>query len=111
MRAIRIDAVNQKVEVINFEGDYTEIYKQLDVDCFTCVGLGEETLYVDDEGLINGTENFFQMEGLQPLAGNGLILGTDAEGESIGTEMEVPKVRFMNRAEVTLMAQLGAFGI
>ena len=48
-----------------------------------------ETLYVDDEGLYAENQRFFTWDGYpKPLAGRGLILGTDEEGESIDTDME-----------------------
>ena len=110
MRAIKIDSVEHTVEVIDFEGDFQAIQKEIDVDILTAVYLeGENTLFVDDEGLYKDTD-FFMVEGnLQPLAGNGLILSADEEGETIGTDMEVPEVRFMTRMEVALMSKMGAF--
>jgi hypothetical protein len=112
MRAIKINSNEQTVEVIDFEGDFRAIQKEIDVDCFTVVELNGEgdTLFVDDEGLFKET-NFFVVEGYpQPLAGHGLILGTDLDsGESRGTDMEVPEVKFLSRMEVMLMSKMGAF--
>jgi hypothetical protein len=62
---------------------------------FTTAGrLLEDTLYVDDEGLINGTEEFFFNPDFypHPLAGNGLIVGTDNTGESVDVKAEVSQV-------------------
>ncbi len=60
--------------------DYTDIAKFGKFDMFTTVGVNDagDTLYVDDEGLINGTEVGFTYEGYDsPLMGNAILLGTD----------------------------------
>ena len=110
MRAIKINTDRRNVEVIDFEGDYLEIQKEIGVDCFTCVDLDDNnSLFVDDEGLFKNTD-FFMVEGYpEPLAGNGLILGLDYEtGETIGAEMEVPKIKFISRMELAIMAKSGS---
>lgn len=43
-----------------------------------------DVVYVDDEGLLKGPTDFFLIEGYpQPLAGKGVVVGTDAEGNDI----------------------------
>lgn len=67
-------------------------YKLL--DCSTITALrsdlmaGDDVIYVDDEGLIKGpVYQFFGVKGYpQPLAGRGLVLGTDKQGNSIAPE-------------------------
>jgi hypothetical protein len=89
MRAIFIDAVNHTVEEIDLPYE-TEGYRVINdkIGCRTMT-LGytfpnQDVLFVDDEGLMNHPENFIILEGYeQPLAGSGLILGTDEWGESI----------------------------
>ena len=110
MRAIKINSEAQTVEVIDFEGDFEAIQKEIGVDCFTCVNLDNDgnTLYVDDEGLFKDVP-FFRLSLFgQPLAGNGLILGTGFEGESSHATCEVPKVEFFTRNEIALMSMMGA---
>ena len=115
MRAIFIDATNRTVEEIDFEGDFRAIQEKIGVRCFDCIELNEQrdTLYVDDEGLLNGTQEFFYVDGkgyCQTFAGNGLVLGTNSEGESTdisGTEKL--KITFMDRNEAALRARLGQF--
>ena len=54
---------------------------------FDCVSMdNDETLYVNDEGLINGTKFGFFINGRQ-LAGNGLILRTTKSGRSASTRL------------------------
>jgi hypothetical protein len=65
---------------------------------------------VDDEGLLKPQEGFFIYEGYrQPLAGNGLVLGTDEEGESVDPKMTLEelksRVTFMDNFEVRLWAK------
>lgn len=60
--------------------DYTDISKFGEFNLFTTVQVNAEgdTLYVDDEGLINGTEVGFTFDGYDgPLMGNAILLGTD----------------------------------
>lgn len=93
-KAILINAqqgVISQVEV----GEYTDIYKHCGFGLFTTVSLGNgETLYVDDEGLLNGTQHGFTIEGYQdPLMGNGLILGSTASGDSKDTAFTAEAIK------------------
>ena len=43
-----------------------------------------DVVYVDDEGLLKGPTDFFLIEGYpQPLAGKGVVVGTDDEGDDV----------------------------
>ena len=96
-------------------GPYTDIYPLLGCDTFTCVGLeDEDTLYVDDEGLLKPQMHFIMYEGYpEPLAGNGLVMGTDSEGESIDPKMSLEdlksRVTFYNVFQIRAMAKAGKF--
>lgn len=112
IKAILIDAKNREVRPVEFErGNLDEMYKLIGCDCFTIAPLNREdneSLFVDDEGLINGTEDFFFFsEAFQPLAGNGLIVGCDEEGESCDTSIKfediVNNIRFASRYELAIM--------
>ena len=90
-KAILIDPKKGTVEYITVT-DYRSIQHALGVDMFTCVRLGNgETLYVDDEGLINGTNFGFnidhQFSEMGVLMGRGLILGTNSQGGSEDTKL------------------------
>lgn len=90
-----------EVEVPKGEGQLQAIYDLLGVDLITCVAYSEdcreETVYVDDEGLLKDPHLFFKVpfvEGHQWLAGRGLILGTNFEtGESISSALPLERVR------------------
>ena len=90
--------------------DFRSIQSALGVECFDCVRVNAdgETLYIDDEGLINGTKFGFTING-RPFAGNGLILGTTPSGHSRSTKirpatlLSLFKVEMFN-AEPTITA-------
>jgi hypothetical protein len=70
--------------------DYTSITKLLQVQHFTAVNVNDkgETCYVDDEGLINGTE-FGVKYKFYPsiLAGRALFVGSTPSGDTADTTM------------------------
>ena len=93
MKAILIDPFAETVEVVDYSGNWEDIGDLLECRWFDVVRIDDsETLYVDDEGLYAENQRFFTWDGYKPLAGRGLILGTDEEGESIDTDMELEDV-------------------
>ena len=115
MKAILIDSKQKSVSLV-MVGDEAhnmlhDMHTKIGCDIFTSAGHlqhedMQDTLYVDDNGLINGTEEFFFNPDFypHPLAGNGLIIGTDCTGESIDVKAETSQVakntEFMSRAEM-----------
>lgn len=97
MRAILIDPFTQTIEEVDYSGDYKDIYGLIECDLFTTVYLpntSDDTLFVDDEGLYVENQRFFKIDGFeQPLAGRGLMLGTDEEGESVDCMSTVEEVK------------------
>lgn len=102
LKGILIDPVAQTVTAVNVPRGYKNIYpflsdppNGLSVDRFTVVTLGHnDALYVDDEGLLKDPRYFFLWRGFpQPLAGRGLILGTDSEGESTDAAIDLSTAR------------------
>lgn len=95
MKGILIDARAREVRAVDVDKGIQAIYDQVKCETFTCVILeNEETLYVDDEGLLNGTQVGFTITGYpDPMMGNGLILGSNEDGESVDTTLTVEKVR------------------
>lgn len=103
MRAILIkpDQRDQNpIEVIDYDGEFKSIYKLIstedhEVSCFDCVTLDDKhTLFVDDEGLLRNPQHFMIWRDYpQPLAGRGLILGYDEEGESVACDLTEKWVR------------------
>ena len=106
MKAILIDAYNKQVKAVEIDDGIQPIYDLVKCESFECVVMeNEETVYVDEEGLLNGTSVGFKLEGCpQPLMGNGLILGTNEEGASIDTALTAEeisgRVTFVTRDEL-----------
>lgn len=98
MRAILIDPVNKTVSEVEHNGDYRDIYRHIECDCFTVVGIDDvDSVFIDDEGLLKDEPGpFFALKGYpQPLAGKGLILGCDEDGETIAARMSLDEARAM----------------
>ena len=89
---IFIDAKNNRLTHVVIK-DHTDISRIAGYKYFDAVGLNtkgkvSDTLFVDDEGLINGTEWGFEVltangEHRGHYAGNGIILGTNRQGGSV----------------------------
>ncbi len=89
MKAILIDPFAREVTEVEYNGNWRQISKLIGCDLFAPVGLSSgDTIYVDDEGLFKQETAFFMHRHYpQPLAGKGLILGTDGDGESVTPEL------------------------
>lgn len=84
--ATLIDAKNGIIREVDVT-DYKSIQAALGVDAFDCIRMSDnETMYVDDEGLINGTKHGFFING-RWIAGNGLVLRTTPTGRSASTRL------------------------
>jgi hypothetical protein len=95
MKAILIDPKAETVTEVKHNGDYKQIYKLIDCELFTVLQIDDvNSIYIDDEGLLNDPKYFFNWRGYgQPLANKGLVLGCDEEGDTIGTTLSVEEVR------------------
>lgn len=97
MKAYLIDPFQMSISEVDYSGDYKHIYQLIDCDCFDVVTINEEGdgIFVDDEGLINGkSQAFFACYPYpNPLAGKGLVLGRDHEGESVSPKMTIEDLR------------------
>lgn len=89
---IFIDAKHNRLTHVVIK-DHTDISRIAGYKYFDAVGLNTkgkvaDTLFVDDEGLINGTQWGFEVltangEHRGHYAGNGIVLGTNRQGESV----------------------------
>lgn len=87
MKAVLIDAKSRTVSDVEYSGNWRDISPMLGCDCFTVVrNLPDgDDVYVDDEGLLKLTPEsvFFTIPWYPtPLAGSGLIMSCDSQGES-----------------------------
>lgn len=94
MRAILIDPFEKEVREIDWSGKYHDISNILDCQYFDVAYIGSDdgdVIYVDDEGLFRekGQEYFAFAGHPHPLAGYGLLVGTDAEGETVAPKMSI----------------------
>jgi|TARA_R100001224_G_scaffold113524_1_gene99212 hypothetical protein len=96
MKAILIDVHTQSVTEVEHDNTLDNIYDLLNCRTFDVVRIDEvDSIYVDDEGLFVDDQLFFEYGGDAQsvrLAGNGLILGVDDEGNSISPQTTVEEV-------------------
>lgn len=97
MRVIVIDAVKREVREEQISGPTLAFLQKVCGGYVDIVRLLEGAdLWVSDEGLINGTQEFFTIDGFpQPLAGSAVLAGNDGSGETTGTDIDVELVREM----------------
>jgi hypothetical protein len=98
MKAILIDVVNQQVvetEISNYKEIYTKIGNGCTLFTVPVTFENEDALYVDDEGLLHPEiqGGFIMKDWVRPMVGNGVILGTDDEGESVDCKTTVDEIK------------------
>lgn len=110
IKAVLIDPYKEEVTDVEYDGNYKSIYPLIHCDCFTTVSLGDDDVFVDDEGLLKLTpgSKFFSVPTYpKPLAGYGLIIGCDDEGESIDAKHNAayyrPKIHFLDMEMMMVM--------
>lgn len=94
--AILIDPFTRTVTQVEWNGHYKQIAELIDCQLYDVARINRngDGIFVDDEGLLKGEQNFFVFDGYpNPLAGKGLLLGTDAEGNSITPHITLDEAR------------------
>lgn len=94
-KAILIDPHSQTVQSVEWNGHYQHIYKLIDCECYDVARINKhgDGVFVDDEGLFKEEQAFFLVDGYpQPLAGKGLVLGVDTEGESVEPKVTLERI-------------------
>ena len=95
MKAIVINPFDETIEEAIYLGHYKEIYSFLECRTFDCVYLdNREVLYIDDEGLLVNETRYFTINN-RVLAGKGLILGSDKDGETADVGLTLQMVKDM----------------
>ena len=96
MKAILIDVIKQEVKEVEHDDTLKSIYNLVDCGTFDVVRIDAvNSIYVDDEGLFVEDQLYFNYKGTTDsvsLAGNGLILGVDDEGETISPTLMLEEV-------------------
>jgi len=107
MKAYLIDPVAREITAVEYSGDYLDIYALIDASTFDVVRLyrNGDGAFIDDEGLFRSNQSFWLHKNYpQPIAGAGLLLGVDEEGESIAPETDIETLRrdvvFMSAEQV-----------
>jgi hypothetical protein len=98
MKAILIDPYFELIEEMEYSGDWRDINKLLQCDIFTVVYMPDtiDSLFVDDEGLYVENQKYWKFAGYpQPLAGMGLVLGCNDEGDSVSCVSTLEQVKAM----------------
>lgn len=85
IKAVFIDAKNRTVTDVIIENSLKAIYEILGVNYIEAATYlpNGDCIYVDEEGMLKDVEYAFTFNDSIPLAGNGLIVGTGAGGDSI----------------------------
>ena len=114
MKAILIDTKNREVKEVEIGTSIEDIYKHIGCQYFTIATYLNEgdAIFVDDEGLMNGTQTFFTYKGAhQPFAGNGMIIGSNEDGESVECKTDIDEVKnsveFYDRYELAMAIAFG----
>lgn len=117
MKGYLIDPFKKTIEEVDYDGNFLSIYDFIDAPLFTCVRINSaaDFVYVDDEGLLKPNA-FFQITGYpNPLAGKGLVLGSDMKGDSVDPSVDLAwvtaNVQFLDEQTVAAAAEAGAFNI
>ena len=100
MKAILIDVKTQEIKEVEHDDTLQNIYDLVNCRAFDLVRLNEvdgifNSIFVDDEGLFKDNL-YFEYSGsgrVFQLAGSGLILGVDDEGNSISPTLTVEDVK------------------
>ena len=112
MRAIKIDAVNRTVTEIQIDKKNSLKEMQTVVGGLITVACELENvdaLMVNDEGLFMFPDFFFFEGNCQPNAGNGILVGTDLEGNTVDCKTSLEevkaKVRFLDKRQALQLAE------
>ena len=99
MKTILINPKLQTINYVDYNGDYRMINELINCERGFAAVYGfrnQDTLFVDDEGLLrkenHGFEFTYDNGHTQPLMGKALVLGTDAEGESVAVKSTLEEV-------------------
>lgn len=112
-KAHLIDPVEQTVTEVEIDRDngIEDLYKHLHCSIFTFVEINDkhDGIYVDDEGLYAPNQVFFLHKDYpyQPLAGYGLVIGTewetgDSQDPTVTLEETREAITFMSQADVMI---------
>ena len=92
MTVILIDSQKKEIKKMNIDRGLEHIYKAMGVKLIeTGFYIGNDICYIDEEGAINGTVTSFIYDGTRYF-GNGLIVGTEENGNDSDCELPIDQV-------------------
>lgn len=96
MRAIKINSENRtitEVQVSSAKDIYAHLGDNVDYVCCPVLYDNNDCLYADDEGWFKETTGgYIFPDWSYPIVNNGLILGTDDEGESVDAKTDIKEL-------------------
>lgn len=95
MKAILIDPKNKTIEEIDIAGK--NIKEIIGCKYIDGVRVGNDFMYVDDQGLLNENYLFNFLHYDQPFAGKALIVGVDWEGAETDYVSDIEFIRFLTQ--------------
>ena len=101
-KAIFLDAKDNTLSYVYIK-HYTDIYKHCKYGTFTTVNIGKgDVMYVDDEGLINGTDFGFKIDSYPALImGNAIIMSTNSRtGDSANVKHTINQIAKITKSFV-----------
>jgi hypothetical protein len=98
MKAFLIDPFNREITEVETDGSLESIYALLQVQMIEVVYMdNEDCIYVDEEGLLGNLleQAWFAIPDFkeEPLAGRGLVLGTDNKGANVSPIVSLEEMR------------------
>ena len=99
MKALLINPFDMTITEVEYDGNYQSIYKLIspegsEVRAFDAVRISaEDTIWVDDEGLLKQNNFFEHTDYPQPMAGLGLVLGTTEDGDSTSPTLTLDQLK------------------
>jgi hypothetical protein len=95
MRAILVDPYKRQITEVDHDGTLSGIYAAIQVNTICSVRVNNhDILWLDDEGLLKeGVPVFWWGTCEHVLAGRGLVLGVDDEGETVGARIPLDTVK------------------
>ena len=98
LNGILIDPFLKKITNVKVKNDLKDFYRHLDCNMVEVVSFGDvNDLWVDEEGLLKRDQRFFKVHNLPfghhgVIAGRGLILGSNREGDTISCDLSIENV-------------------
>ncbi|BBF92662.1 DUF3846 domain-containing protein [Blastochloris tepida] len=113
MRAYLIDPKTFTISEVEHDGSVEDIYRLIKADRFDAARFNDtgDAVFIDDDGLGKGPRwDFFQISGFpHPLAGRGLVLGCDENGDS--TTPTVTREWLLEHVAFLVCVEPGVFAV